>query len=304
MDALIAAPELAPYQTEPTQMRSGAVGKNGFLKLGFERRGTRTVLADLRRRTPLIAQRALYYDAAMPDLPCVMIISTAGGLLQGDRSAVEIALADDCDAHVTTQSATKVQQMDANFAAQTQDIVLGERAYLEFLPEPTIPFRHARFASRTRIVLPASAAVLYAEIFQAGRVHHAGGERFAFDVLSSSIGAQRPDGRRLFTEKFVVQPALRGVGSAAVMDGYEVFATVLFLAPPEAVAPVHAATPAEFDGAARCAAGASRLPHDAGLMFKVVGMDRETVQARVRTFWGRVRQAVRDRPVPPAFLWR
>ena len=88
------------------------------------------------------------------------------------------------------------------------------------------------------------------------------------------------------------------------MDGYEVFATVLFLAPPEAVAPVHAATPAEFDGAARCAAGASRLPHDAGLMFKVVGMDRETVQARVRTFWGRVRQAVRDRPVPPAFLWR
>jgi len=304
MDALIAAPELAPYQTEPTQMRSGAVGKNGFLKLGFERRGTRTVLADLRRRTPLIAQRALYYDAAMPDLPCVMIISTAGGLLQGDRSAVEIALADDCDAHVTTQSATKVQQMDANFAAQTQDIVLGERAYLEFLPEPTIPFRHARFASRTRIVLPASAALLYGEVVQAGRVHHAGGERFAFDVFSSSIAAQRPDGRRLFAEKLVVEPAVRGVGNVAVMGSYEVFANVLFLAPPEAVARVHGATPAEFDGAARCAAGASRLPHDAGLVYKVVGMDRETVQARVRTFWGRVRQAVRGCPVPPPFLWR
>ena len=56
------AAELAAFQDEPPQMASGAVGKNGFLRLGFERRGDRTILADLDRRTPFMAQRALYPD--------------------------------------------------------------------------------------------------------------------------------------------------------------------------------------------------------------------------------------------------
>ena len=33
------APELAAFQDEPLQMKSGTVGKTGFLRLGFERRG-------------------------------------------------------------------------------------------------------------------------------------------------------------------------------------------------------------------------------------------------------------------------
>ena len=51
--------EFAAYLDEPPQMRSGAIGKSGFLRLGFERRGDRTILADLQSRTPYLAQRAL-----------------------------------------------------------------------------------------------------------------------------------------------------------------------------------------------------------------------------------------------------
>jgi urease accessory protein len=304
MDALVNAPELARFRGEPLQMKSGAIGKNGRLRLGFERRGDRTALTMIDRRTPMIAQQALYYDTAMPELPCVMTIATNGGMLQGDRSALEITLADDCDAHVTTQSATKIQQMDANFAAQTQDVVLGERAYLEFLPEPTIPYRNARFISRTRLTLPASATLLYAEILQAGRVHHGGGERFAFDLLSSTVSAARPDGSPLFVEKFVVDPARQNMNAIGVMGGYEVFANVVLLAPADTARRVFHATPSMRDGQSKCAAGASRLPNDAGLVYKVAGMDRESVQARVRTFWASVRNVVKGRPLAPAFLWR
>jgi urease accessory protein len=304
MDALAAAPELARFQDEPQQMRSGAIGKNGFLRLGFERRGARTELTTIVRRTPLLAQQALYYDEAMPDLPCVMMIATSGGVLQGDRSAIEIAVADDARAHVTTQSATKIQRMDANFAAQTLDIVLGERAYLEFLPEPTIPYRNSRYIARTRLVAPASATLLHAEILQAGRVHHAAGERFAFDVFSSTIAAHRPDGAPLFVEKFVVEPARRGVTNLAVMGVHEVFANVVLLAPKEVSQRVFDATSAAVDASLQCAAGASRLPHEAGLVYKVVGMERETVQARVRAFWDTVRKAATGCPLAPPFLWR
>jgi urease accessory protein len=44
--------EFAAFRGEPPQMRSGAVGKSGYLRLGFELRGGRTILADLDARTP------------------------------------------------------------------------------------------------------------------------------------------------------------------------------------------------------------------------------------------------------------
>jgi len=114
------AAELAAFQDEPPQMASGAVGKSGFLHLGFERRGDRTILADLDRRTPFMAQRALYPDPEMPDLAWIFMITTTGCVLQGDRLALEVTVAPEARAHVTTQSATKIHSMDANYAVQTQ----------------------------------------------------------------------------------------------------------------------------------------------------------------------------------------
>ena len=86
----LTAPELAAFQDEPPQMASGTVGKTGFLRLGFERRGDRTILADLERRTPYMAQRALYSDQAMPDLAWLFMITTSGCVLQGDRLALDV----------------------------------------------------------------------------------------------------------------------------------------------------------------------------------------------------------------------
>ena len=159
-------PELAAYQDEPPQMRSGTVGKTGFLRLGFETRGSRTILANLERRAPYMAQRALYCDQEMPFLPYVFLITTTGCLLQGDRLALDIDLGPGAQAHVTSQSATKIHGMDANYAAQTQTITLAEQAYLEFLPDPIIPHRHARFISHTQICVAPSATLLLAEILQ------------------------------------------------------------------------------------------------------------------------------------------
>ena len=304
MKALHDAPELADYHDEPRQMPSGAPGKNGYLRLGFERRGTRTALIDLRRRAPLLVQQALYYDEEMPELPCVMIISTAGGILQGDRNTIEIALAADCRAHVTTQSATKVQEMDANYASQVQEIVLGERAYLEYLPDPVIPYRNTRFITQTRVVQALSATLLYAEVLMPGRTYYGAGERFAYAVLSSTIRAERPDGGMLCIEKFVIEPQRRDVRERAIMGDYDVYANVLLLTPPQHSARIFAEVVAEIDSKAGWAAGASRLPRHAGLIYKVIGRDRETVQAKVRSFWALVRQEVTGAAVPQPFLWR
>lgn len=300
----LAAPEFAAFQDEPAQMASGAVGKTGFLRLGFERRGEHTVLAELDRRAPYMAQRALYPDPALPDQAWLFMITTSGCVLQGDRLALEIALGPGARAHVTTQAATKVHTMDANYAAQTQSIALADGAYLEFLPEPLIPHRRARFLSDTRITVAPSATLLYGEIVQPGRKHHHPDEAFGATLLSLAVEAERPGGQLLFSEKLVIDPARRPVRQTGVMGDFDVFGNVVLLTPPQVAERVHARVPAEVDLAAGVASGACRLPNDAGLVFKALGRETAQVRASVRAFWAVAREEATGCPLPPAFFWR
>jgi len=298
------AAELAAFQDQPPQMASGAIGKTGFLRLGFERRGEQTILADLEWRAPCMAQRALYPDPAMPDLAWLFMITTSGCVLQGDRLALDVTLAPGARAHVTTQSATKVHSMDANCAVQTQSIALADGAYLELLPEPLIPHRQARFLSDTRISIAPSATLLCAEIVQPGRKHHHPDECFGATLLSLAVGAARPDGRTLFTEKLVIDPARRPMRQTGVMDSFDVLGNVILLTPKDAADRVHARVDAEVDTANGVAFGACSLPNDAGLVFKVLGRETAQVKAKVRQFWGIARQEITGAAIPPPFFWR
>ncbi len=299
-----AAAELAAFQDEPPQMASGAVGKTGFLRLGFERRDEHTILAELDRRAPYMAQRVLYPDPAMPDQAWLFMITTSGCVLQGDRMALEVTLAPRARAHVTTQSATKVHSMDSNCAVQTQSIALADGAYLEFLPEPLIPHRRARFLSDTRISVAPTATLLCSEIVQPGRKHHHPDECFGATLLSLALAAERPDGRLLFTEKLVIDPARRPLRQTGVMGPFDVLGNVILLTPKDAADRVHARVGADVDATEGIAFGACHLPNDAGLIFRVLGRETAQVKAKVREFWAIAREEVTGAALPPPFFWR
>ncbi|CAA2142018.1 Urease accessory protein UreH [Hyphomicrobium sp. ghe19] len=296
------ARELANYQDEPPQLRSGSFGKVGMVRLGFEPRPERTVLSTLHRRAPLIVQQALYWDEEMPALPCVSITSNAGGILQGDRYLVEIGMAPGTQAHVNTQAATRIHEMDANYATQTQNLTLGADAYLEYMPFPIIPHKHSRFVQRTHISVDPTATLIYSEVLMPGRKYHKS-ELFQYDVFSSTVSAARPDGTSLFTEKFIIEPAQTNVSRLGAMGSFDVFGNVIVLTPKVHADHLLDAIEPAFDKAERLAIGASRLPHDAGLVFKVLGMETAPVNAAIRKFWSRVRQQVVGVPAPEKFLW-
>jgi urease accessory protein len=302
--SLLDAAELAPFQDEPEQMPSGAPGKNGALDMSFERRGDQSVLAKLYWRAPLLVQQALYWDEQLPGLPCVYIITTSGCVLQGDRFDVSITLGADAMAYVTTQSATKIHQMDANFAAHSQRLALAENAYLELLPGPAIPHRHSRFITHTQATVADEATLLSGEVLQPGRKHHGAGELFEYDVYSSALSVTRPDGRPLCTEKLVIKPWRDPVRRTGVMGKYDVLANVTLVTPRRHAERVYEQVTLGSGRDAECMTGASRLPNDAGLSYKVLGAETEPVIAKVRAFWDLVRREVADAPVPAARPWR
>lgn len=299
------AREMRPYLQRPRAMYVGAPGKHGYLNLGFELDNSgRSILRELDRRVPLIVQQELYFDEELPDLPCVYILSSGGPNIDGDRYRQNFFLREGSMAFISTGAATKLASMQDNYSGLEQTITLDKNAYLEYLPEPIIPCRNTRFISDTRMTVDESATVFYSEIYMGGRKYFNGGELFQFDILSVCTHGERPDGRKLFREKFIIDPKRSPIRDIGVMHGYDVFANVLVMTPEENIEPIYNEVAAYIDTQKHIAAGITRLPSRAGLLFKVLGQEPGPVKKVVREFCSKVRMQVKGKPIPPEFPWR
>lgn len=299
------AREMQPYLREPDQMYVGAPGKHGYLKLVFELdpRG-KSILREIDRRVPLIAQAELYFDREWDALPCLYILSSGGPNVDGDRYQQDITVRKDAFAWVSTGAATKLAEMRYNYSGMIQNIVAEDNAYLEFMPEPVFPCRHTRFISDTGLCVHPTATVFYSEIFMGGRKYYKDGEMFAYDILSVCSHGERPDGTQLFREKFVIDPNISDPRALGIMGDYEIFANVLVMTPPDKRDAIYAATPAMIDRKNHIASGITTLPNDAGLLYKVIGNNTTAVKKMVREFCSTVRQTVKGIPVAEDFPWR
>ncbi len=177
-------------------------GRHGRAELHFSRRGRRTILQHQYATVPAQIIRPFYE----PDGECayVYLLTPTGGMLGGDRLDIHIALDPGAYVCLTTASATKVHPATGLFAEQTLLIDLGPGSSLEYLPEPTILFREARWRQRTIVHRAADSRLLFAEGWSAGRV--ARQEVFAFSCLETLIEVYTGERLSLF-DRMRIRPA-------------------------------------------------------------------------------------------------
>ena len=179
-------------------------GDKGLAQIGLARVGGKTAISRLRTRAPLLVQKALYPDSSLPDMAHVYLMSSAGGILQGDRMEIDIVAGNNTSSHITTQAATKIYKMDKGYAAQTVVISARAGSYLEFLPYQIIPFKSSRFFQQVDVQLEQSSTVLYSETVSSGRT--ASGENFDFDICFLKMTARDGKGKTLFADAAKLEP--------------------------------------------------------------------------------------------------
>ena len=194
---------------------NSSAGRHGELKLAFARRNGRTVLAESFSRVPLQVMKPRYDESGCA---CVYLLSPTGGVVQGDDYQIEVALAPNSHALMTTQAATKVYAMPIQGAAQSMQGQIGKDAIFEYLPDSTILFRDANFSQRVSFSLERGAMVVMQEIVMPGRL--ARGENLAFTHYQSHLEVSDLDGMLLFDSCCLRpkhQPYLTAHG---VLEGY------------------------------------------------------------------------------------
>ncbi len=148
-----------------------------------------------------------------------------------------------------------------------------------------------------------SATLLAVELVQPRRKYHGTGELFEYDLYSSAFEVTQPDGTSLCSEKIVCEPGRYPVRRAGVMGEFDFLANVTLVTPPLHAEAVLERVDTGLDTAAGWMAGASRLPGQAGLSYKVLGKEADVVRTKVREFWRAVRREVADAPIPEPRPW-
>lgn len=287
-------PAFEEYAAEaPPSAPVGAPGKDGVLELGFRREGDATVLAHDYATAPFHVSGTLGHDPH-PAAETVCLQSPTGGLAQGDRLDATIEAGADAVAHVTDQSATKVQSMTHNYAASDTSLDVGPGGHLEYVPEPTILHADARYHQTITLDVAADAIAVVGDVVVPGRL--ARGERFDFERCVSRVTASGPDGL-LFEDATHLAPGASDPGAPGVLGEFSVYGSLFVVAPTEDADALSDRLHASVaDETARSAATA--LPNGAGVVVRALADRADHATGALYAAWTAARETLADAPAP------
>lgn len=288
-------PSFEGYAAEaPPSAPVGAPGKDGVLELAFRREGDATVLAHDYATAPFHVSGTLGHDPH-PAAETVCLQSPTGGLAQGDRLDAALDVGADAVAHVTTQSATKVQSMTHNYAASEASLAVESGGHLDYVPEPTILHEGARYHQAVSLDVAAGGSAVVADVAVPGRL--ARGERFDFERCVSRVSATGPDGL-LFEDATHLAPEDADPSAPGVLGEFAVYGSLFIVAPArDAGALSDRLHECVADGPARTAATA--LPNGAGVVVRALSDRADHATEALHAGWTEARETLVGAPAPP-----
>jgi len=206
------------------EQNSGRVGRDGFLRLRFARRGPNTILAQSRFSLPLQTLTPLTLADGASYL---MLLNPTGGVLGGDHLITEIVQEAETHVCLTTPSATRIYRTLEKPAILETVIRVGEGATLEYFPDHVIPHKGSALRQSLRVEMAPGSRVILFDSMASGRVAH--GERWKFREMDSRMEVFS-SGRPTYINRTKIFPALQRPDRLGWMEEFDYMGSVGFFA--------------------------------------------------------------------------
>ncbi|WP_391204595.1 urease accessory protein UreD [Psychrobacillus sp. L4] len=187
----------------------------GILQLVMEKKNEKTITKSVFYEGALKVMRPIYLDNS--GQACFFMLNPGGGYVGGDRYRIEVTLEEQAELVLTTQSATKVYRtLDAPVTQETE-IILKKGSILEYIPDPLIAYREAKYHQHTVIRMEKGSTLLYMDILTPG--WSPDGEWFRYDHLQLKNEIYLEDQLVAF-DHLMLQPAKSQVNDIGFMESY------------------------------------------------------------------------------------
>jgi urease accessory protein len=202
-------PKPSPAPLEPPRLQRAS----GECRVAFDLRGGETRLGDLYQRDPC---RVLFPEPEPGEPPLAVMLTTSGGVTDGDSLKMAVEIGPGASAVATTQAAEKIYRAAKGGGHCAIDVAVrvSESAALDWLPQETIVFEGARLKRRTVAEVEPGGSLLACEMVVLGRA--ASGETFTKGLLLDSWSVRRA-ARLVWTDTLRVEgqtPTGAGFGTA------------------------------------------------------------------------------------------
>ncbi|MBS4202026.1 urease accessory protein UreD [Bacillus sp. FJAT-49732] len=196
----------------------------GILKLDVEDRKGKTVAKNVYFQGAFKVMRPVYHDDS--GQACYYLLNPGGGYLDGDRYRMQITLEKDAKLTITTQSATKIYKTPKSYAYQETDVFLKEGSYLEYIPDPLIAYRHARYKQKNVFRLEKGATLFYSDIITPGWSPE--GESFSYDLLQL-INEVYIDNELVVYDHIKLHPKNQKMIALGLMEGFSHLGSIIVI---------------------------------------------------------------------------
>lgn len=263
------------------------------LALQFRRRDARTLLVRRAHEGPLVVQKALYPEG---DAVChCIVIHPPGGIAGGDSLQLDVDVASEAFAQLTTPGATKWYRAGGRAASSRVAIRVADGAVVEWMPQGTIVYHGAQAAATLAVNLHGNAMYIGWDVVCLGRT--ASAERFDAGEWRQRVDVRRDDAL-IWSERALLAGASTPMNSLSGLNGAPVFGTFMAVAnniDDSLLAKIRGIAPASGEGVV------TRFP--GALIARYRGHASAAAQAWFIALWTLVRPALTSRPAIPPRIW-
>ncbi len=268
------------------------------LNLDFNVSKGRSYLAKKQHFGPLVLQKTLHPEG---DAVCHgVIIHPPGGVAGGDELTLNISLAANAKALLTTPGAGKWYKANGLLAQQHLQFDVEDNACVEWLPQENILFDGSTVKLSSEVNLAPSARYAAWEIVCLGR--QAQQEQWLSGLMQQKITIKRA-GKLIWNERAFLQPSQKTFQSVIGLNGNAVTASFVIAAghvPAAVLDACRAIKPVfELDQSARY--GLTALPEI--LVARYVGQSSQSAKIYFEMLWQQLRPWYAEREVVRPRIW-
>ena len=257
----------------------------------------RTELSHRRVSYPWSLTQPFYLDSHPAGTATVMPQSSSGGLFQGDRLHQDIRVSEGAAARMEMQGATLAYaRRVGNGSYSSWTISVDDQALFEFLGDPLVLTAGSSVAQDWTLHVAPTASLFFFDSWTWLQNQ----DLPDFNDFSNRLRIFRPNGELLALENTCVNAVRLARLQAMTAMPVRAFATALIILNPSlspAASPIDRVSET-ISSLTGCWAGASTLPHDAGVVVRGVCRSASALSSLSETLWTLFRSYLTNAPPP------